>query len=81
MFESCGLIGRVQIVDKIRFDPNRKRCTHHLFCTVCKGLTDFYWVDFDELVPPLDVSEWGHSETKQVQIGGVCSKCAQERHK
>lgn len=25
-FESYGFIGRVQIVDKIRFDPNRKQC-------------------------------------------------------
>ncbi|MGB6063491.1 MAG: transcriptional repressor [Desulfomonilaceae bacterium] len=79
-FESYGLIGRVQIVDKIQFDPNRK-LHHHLFCTVCKGLTDFYWVDFDELAPPLDVSEWGHPETKHVQITGICSKCAEERHK
>lgn len=78
--ESYGLIGRVQIVDKIRFDPNRK-LHHHLFCTVCKGLTDFYWADFDELAPPLDVSEWGQPETKHVQIRGVCSKCAEERHK
>jgi Fur family peroxide stress response transcriptional regulator len=78
--ESFGLIGRVPIVDKTRFDPNRK-LHHHLVCTVCKGLTDFYWAEFDRLEPPLDISEWGHPETRHVQIMGICSKCAKKKRK
>ena len=79
-FESYGLIGRIQTVDRIRFDPNTK-LHHHLLCKLCKGLTDFRWDDFDELAPPRDVSDWGHPETKHVQISGVCSKCAEEGRK
>ena len=79
-FESYGLIGRIPIVDKTRFDPNRK-LHHHLVCAECKGITDFYWAEFDQLEPPLDISEWGHPETRHVQIRGICSKCAQKRRK
>ena len=79
-FESFGLIGRVPVADKTRFDPNRK-LHHHLICTMCKSLTDFYWADFDQLEPPLDVSKWGHLETRHVLIRGICSKCTQERRK
>ena len=73
--ESYGLIGRVQVVDKTRFDPNLK-IHHHLICSVCKSLTDFYWPDFDDMKPPPGMETWGHPEAKHVQIVGVCSKCS-----
>jgi len=79
-FESYGLVGRVPIVDKTRFDSNRK-VHHHLVCIVCKSLTDFYWAEFDQLEPPLDISVWGHTETRHVLIRGICSKCTEEGRK
>ena len=79
-FESYGLIERVPIAEKNRFDPNRK-LHHHLVCTVCKGLTDFCWAEFDQIEPPLEILEWGQPETRHVQIRGICSKCAKKRSK
>jgi len=79
-FESYGLIGRISLIDKTRFDPNRK-LHHHLVCRVCKSLTDFYWAEFDQLEPPLDTSEWGYPETRHVHIRGICAKCARKRRK
>jgi Fur family peroxide stress response transcriptional regulator len=76
--EGYGIIARIQIVDKTRFDPNLK-IHHHLICSVCKSLTDFYWPDFDDLTPPPGIAGWGHPETKHVQIMGICSKCSSER--
>jgi len=76
-FESYGLIARIQTLGKIRFDPKTK-LHHHLFCKLCKELTDFSWDDFDKLALPQDVSEWGHPDTKHVQISGVCFKCSGE---
>lgn len=78
-FESCGLISRVQFLeDKTRFDPNRRN-HHHMFCTVCKGLRDFYWVDFDNAEFPSEILQWGRPQTRHVQVRGVCSKCSGQR--
>lgn len=80
-FESGGIISRVSFCeDKTRFDPNRKS-HHHLFCTVCRSLTDFYWTDFDNADLPPDIPEWGCPETKHVQIRGICSNCSSEKNK
>lgn len=80
-FEICGIISRVSFCeDKTRFDPNTKP-HHHLFCTVCKSITDFYWASFDEAYLPPEIPEWGHPETRHVQIRGICSRCAIERKK
>ncbi|MGO9737967.1 MAG: Fur family transcriptional regulator [Desulfomonilaceae bacterium] len=80
-FESGGIISRVWFCeDKTRFDPNCKP-HHHLFCTVCKSLTDFYWANFDDADLPPEIPEWGCPETKHVQIRGICSHCSRERNK
>ena len=80
-FESGRIISRVSFCeDKTRFDPNLKP-HHHLFCTVCKSLTDFYWPDFDNTGLPPEISKWGCPKTRHVQIRGICSHCHRERNK
>jgi Fur family transcriptional regulator, peroxide stress response regulator len=80
-FESCGLISRVQFLeDKTRFDPNRRH-HHHMFCTVCRSLTDFYWPDLDNAELPSEVSRWGRTQTTHLQVRGECSKCSRERNR
>ncbi len=79
-FESYGLIGESRSQTR-HGSIQIARLHHHLVCTVCKGLTDFYWAEFDRLDSPFDVSEWGHPESRHVQIEGICSKCATKRRK
>jgi Fur family transcriptional regulator, peroxide stress response regulator len=79
-FESCGLIARVQFLeDKTRFDPNVEH-HHHIFCTECKSIKDFYWPELDDADLPVEVQKWGRAQKKHLQVRGICSKCAQEKH-
>ena len=74
-FESCGIISKIQFSeDKARFDPNPNP-HHHVFCAICKSLTDFYWANFENLDLPPEITEWGCPEIKHVHIRGICSKC------
>jgi Fur family peroxide stress response transcriptional regulator len=74
-FENNGLIKRVQIHDNsARFDINLS-VHHHLVCTKCKKIEDFYWPDFDKMALPESVSDWGQVEFRHVVINGLCSKC------
>ena len=74
-FEEYGLVKRVQILDNLaRFDINLK-IHHHLVCSRCKKIEDFYWPDFDRLSLPGSVNEWGDIEQKHVEIRGLCRNC------
>jgi Fur family transcriptional regulator, peroxide stress response regulator len=80
-FEACGIVSRVQLSeDKTRFDPNRN-LHHHIFCTVCKSITDFCWTNFDNVELPPEVPEWGCPKTRHVQIRGICSQCLRRSNK
>lgn len=56
------------------FDSNTDN-HHHLVCTQCNKIEDFYWPDFDKMNPPSSVSGWGQINVKHVVINGLCSKC------
>ena len=75
IFEKHGLIKRVHHIDNTtRFDTNISS-HHHLVCTECHRIEDFYWTDFDRMKPPKSVSHWGQIDTKHVVISGLCSHC------
>ena len=61
--------------ERARFDANLSR-HHHFVCTQC-GLTwDFVSDEFDSLELPDSVLSIGHAEKTQVEVKGLCLKCA-----
>ncbi len=80
-FERCGIIRRVQVLDdRGRFDANLK-WHHHLVCTRCKRITDFYWPNFDNMDFPNEVGAWGKIKTKHAELRGLCQECAGKKEK
>ena len=78
-FEKAGIISRVHALDdRVRFDANLK-IHHHLICTNCRGIVDFYWPAFDSIKLPPETNEWGAIQVKQVEIRGICTKCSKRR--
>ena len=76
MFEKNGLIKRVQVLDKTaRFDINLA-VHHHLICTRCKKIEDFYWPEFDRMHVPKTIRGWTDINSRQVEIRGLCRECA-----
>ncbi|HPZ08239.1 MAG TPA: Fur family transcriptional regulator [Candidatus Eremiobacteraeota bacterium] len=77
-FYSWGLISKVHIFcDKARFDSNT-RLHHHMLCTECEKLWDFYWPEFYSIELPAEVKEWGNIEGQFVEIRGICRECLKE---
>jgi len=77
-FEEYGLIRKVYHTDSAtRFDANISK-HHHLVCSNCNKIEDFYWPEFDRMKPPKSVSHWSRIEVKQVVINGLCSSCKEE---
>ena len=74
-FEEYGLIKKVPHIDNAtRFDINISN-HHHLVCSRCNNIEDFYWPDFDRMKPPKAISRWGRIDVKQVVISGLCTSC------
>lgn len=61
--------------ERTRFDANLSN-HHHFVCVGCGLMRDFYSDEFDELRLPNSVKSIGHVETTQVEVKGVCLKCA-----
>jgi Fur family peroxide stress response transcriptional regulator len=75
--KDIGLITTLGISrDRARFDANLTR-HHHFVCTQCGLTRDFYSDAFDSLEPPDSVRSIGHAERVQVEIRGLCLKCAE----
>ena len=78
-FEKYGLIKRVKLLDNsARFDINLA-VHHHLVCTRCKNIEDFYWPNFDGMKLPNTIRDWGDVDSKHVEIRGLCRKCRKNR--
>jgi Fur family peroxide stress response transcriptional regulator len=78
-FEEYGLIKRVHHIDNTtRFDINISS-HHHLVCSKCNKIEDFYWPDFDQMKPPKTISHWGQIEVKHAVISGLCSNCKKKK--
>jgi Fur family peroxide stress response transcriptional regulator len=64
--------------ERARFDANLSR-HHHFVCTRCGLTRDFYSKNLDRLVLPDSLQSIGRAEKVQVEVKGLCFKCAQER--
>jgi len=77
-FEKINIIKRVKFADnRVRFDNNLST-HHHLVCTRCNRIEDFYWPDFDNLPDPEPLKTWGKVGSKHVEVRGLCRKCRQK---
>jgi len=66
--------------ERTRFDANLSR-HHHFVCIQC-GLThDFYSDELDELKLPESVKSFGHVETTQIEVKGICFNCTTKDQK
>jgi Fur family transcriptional regulator, peroxide stress response regulator len=78
-FEKFGLIKKVHHIDNMtRYDHNLSN-HHHLVCTQCHKIEDFYWPEFDRMKPPTSISQWGKIEVKHVVIDGLCASCSRKK--
>ncbi len=75
LFEKNGLVRRVQMLDNsARFDTNLS-IHHHLICTRCKSIEDFYWPDFDQMRLPSSAIRWGDIYSRHIEVRGLCKNC------
>ena len=61
--------------ERTHFDANLRR-HHHFVCVKCGLTSDFYSDELAELKLPESISAIGLPETTQVEVKGVCLKCA-----
>ena len=61
--------------ERTRFDANLSR-HHHFVCTQCGLTRDFFSREFDNLTLPDSVRCFGQAEKTQVEVKGLCHKCA-----
>ena len=63
---------------RTRFDANLDP-HHHFVCIRCGYTRDFYSEDFNALIPPDSVQEYGDIQQTQVVVSGMCNRCSNER--
>lgn len=61
--------------ERVRFDANPTR-HHHFVCTKCGLTRDFSSDQLDRLQLPEAVRSIGRAEKTQVEVKGICLKCA-----
>lgn len=61
--------------ERARFDANLSR-HHHFICTQCGLTQDFVSEALDQIQLPEALQSIGHAETTQVEVKGLCLKCA-----
>ena len=79
--DSLSAIGLVRSVDldsdKRRYDANDD-AHHHLVCSACGKIRDYYSHEFDTLLPPRRAVGFV-PETISVNITGICEGCRRKR--
>ena len=74
-FAEIGITDVVEIFGGAkRFDPNVAN-HHHLHCTQCGQVFDFYSRDYDNLIVPENLRENFQVISKRVVLKGICKKC------
>ncbi len=48
---------------------------HHLICTSCNSITDFFWPELNEIRLPKAITQWGELKNMVVVIYGICNSC------
>jgi Fur family peroxide stress response transcriptional regulator len=61
-----------------RFDPNTGS-HHHIYCTDCGEIVDFYNEDYDNLEIPSNVQQKYDIISKRVVLKGVCKTCKKSK--
>jgi Fur family peroxide stress response transcriptional regulator len=75
---SVGLVRSVAVdSDKRRYDAN-DAAHHHLLCSSCGCVRDYYSDEFDALLPARRVQGFA-PQTISVNITGICSDCRDKR--
>jgi Fur family peroxide stress response transcriptional regulator len=73
-----GMVEEVSPVGDVkRYDGNHQR-HHHLVCTRCKSVTDFYDEAFDALAAPRKLGGFV-ADCITVQIRGLCAACSRSQ--
>jgi Fur family peroxide stress response transcriptional regulator len=76
-----GLVHEVAAISGTkRYDANMDK-HHHLVCTQCGTIVDFYDRELDAVAPPRRAPKLGGfiAEAVSVQVLGVCARCAAPR--
>jgi Fur family peroxide stress response transcriptional regulator len=74
-FVKVGIVDVVEIFGGAkRFDPNVTN-HHHLHCTQCGKVLDFYNRAYDNLKVPENVEEQFQVISKRVVLKGICKDC------
>jgi Fur family peroxide stress response transcriptional regulator len=74
-FAQIGIVDVVEIFGGAkRFDPN-VTTHHHLHCTQCGKVFDFYSRAYDNLTIPEELHAQFHVTSKRVVLKGICKKC------
>jgi len=63
--------------ERMRFDANLNP-HHHFICMKCGMTRDFYSPEFDQLDIPNEVHRLGTVKLAQVEVKGVCLRCAKQ---
>lgn len=78
MLEQNGVLARVRLDTKARFDSNLKT-HHHFICTECNSIDDFYWPSFDRMDLPAEKAPWGRIDAARVEVRGICQACLRRK--
>ena len=74
--EEHRLISRVRLTgERARFDGNH-RLHHHFICTTCGRIADFESETLDMMELPREATKLGTPAARQLQVFGVCRRCA-----
>ncbi|MHB9026573.1 MAG: Fur family transcriptional regulator [Armatimonadota bacterium] len=83
VYRTLSLLVELGLIEKLgttqesmRFDGNTSP-HHHFICNHCGEAFDFYSDRYDRLPVPEEVSTFGRVEKIQVEIRGICQRCAQ----
>ncbi len=79
VLDALAKLGMVQEVhvssESKRYDANLER-HHHLVCTRCKKVADFYDERFNAIAPPKRLHGFV-AQSVSVQVFGLCTACAE----
>lgn len=48
---------------------------HHLICTSCNSITDFFWPELTTIQLPQTITQWGKPGHMVVVVYGICNSC------
>jgi Fur family peroxide stress response transcriptional regulator len=60
--------------ERVRYDGNPEP-HHHLVCTKCRQVRDFYLEDAGEFRLPRELKPWGRVTSSHLEVRGICSRC------